>query len=108
MDGKKRDTRTDIPRRIYKTTIERMDKHLDARSRTTRTGIKRQVKGDFNKFLILLIDFFEGMQDAEVFYATKLYKDPSEARGEAILQAVKSKTPVEFPKMVVIMGDDET
>lgn len=106
----KRDTTTDVPIRIYRTTFDRINLHRETmpkpQTRTTR-GRNKFIKADFNKFIELLLDVYEGLQTAEVFYATKLYKDPSEARGEAILQAVKSKTPVEFPKMVVVMGEDD-
>jgi hypothetical protein len=105
----KRDPKEDIPRRIYKTTIERINKHLVKHPRETKKPSTRkgENKGDFNKFLEMLLDNYESIQSAEIFYATTLHRDPSEARGEAIQQSVKLKKPVEWPKMVIVVGSDE-
>lgn len=101
-----RDTSTDIPRRIYKTTIERMDKHLEARPQKTKKS-KKMIKGNFNKFLITLLDLYEEFQSAKVFYANTLYADLEEARGAAISQAAKAKQKIKPPVSVLIVGEDE-
>lgn len=103
----KRNTKEDIPRRIYKDTIARIDKHLETRKRPVKAGMRKYVKGDFNQFLILLIDTYEHLLNAKAYYANTLHEDVSEARGEAILISKKSKEPVMWPKAVIVLGDDE-
>lgn len=103
----KRNPHTDIPRRIYKTTIDRIDKHLETRQRTVKSGIRKSVKGDFNKFLILMLDTYEHLLNAKAYYSNTLHEDISEARGEAILISKKYKSLVKWPKAVIILGDDE-
>lgn len=105
--SKRRNTKEDIPRRIYKETLERINKHLHKRMKPVKNGVRKEVKGDFNQFLILLVDTYEHLLNAKAFYATKLHEDVSEARGEAILISKKSKEPVLWPKQVIILGDDE-
>ena len=104
----KRDVKSDIPRRIYKSTIERINKHLESRTKVTKKE-KKIVKGDFNEFLEMLLDVYEGMGTAPAFYvnAHNMHEDASDARGESIMQAKMSGKPVEWPKMVIIMGEDD-
>jgi len=102
----KRDTKTDVPRRIYHSTLSRIDKHLEANPKPTKTGVKRFVKADFNKFLLQLLDFYELFQVAELSYATKVHTDLAEARGEAIMTSAKSGKPVEWPQIVIRLGVD--
>ena len=104
--GKRNSKEDDIPRRIYKSTIDRIDKHLNYRKRPGVT-VKREIKGDFNKFLILLIDTYEHLLDAKAYYANTLHEDVSEARGEAILLSKKTGTQVKWPKQVLILGEDD-
>lgn len=105
----KRDVRSDIPRRIYKSTIDRINEHLKSRTKITKKD-KRIIKGDFNEFLEMLLDVYEGMGKAQMFYvnAHHMHSEDkvSEARGEAIVHAKTVKKPVEWPKMVIIMGED--
>lgn len=96
-----------MPRRIYKDTIDRIDKHLHKRMRPVKAGVRKEVKGDFNEFLILLVDTYEHLLNAKAYYATTLHEDVSEARGEAILMSKKSKSPVRWPKAVLILEDDQ-
>lgn len=105
--SKRRNTKSDVPRRIYKDTLDRIDKHLNKRMRPVKAGVRKEVKGDFNEFLILLMDTYEELLKAKAHYAVKLYEDVSEARGEAILISKKSKEPVIWPKAVIVLGDDE-
>lgn len=103
----KRLVHTDIPRRIYKTTIDRINEHLKTRTKVTKKD-KRIIKGDFNEFLEMLLDVYEGMGSAKAYYvnAHNMHEDPSDARGEAIMFAKKNAQEVSWPKMVIIMGDD--
>lgn len=103
----KREPATDVPRRIYRSTIERIDKHLADFPKEVKRGKSKSVKGDFNKFLVLLLDTYENLQNAKPFYAIDLYEDISEARGEAIARSVRIEKPVEWPKIVVVMGEDQ-
>lgn len=103
----KRNPNTDIPRRIYKSTIDRIDKHLNVRKRPIKSGVRKEIKGDFNEFLILMLDTYEHLLNAKAYYATQMFEDVSEARGEAILTAKKSKSDVKWPQQVIILGDDE-
>lgn len=103
----KRNPAEDVPRRIYKSTIARIDKHLETRQRPVKAGVRKSVKGDFNKFLILVLDTYEHLLNAKAYYATTLHEDVSEARGEAILISKRSKETVAWPKQVIILGEDE-
>ena len=105
--SKRRNTKSDVPRRIYKDTIDRIDKHLHKRMRPVKAGVRKEVKGDFNEFLILLVDTYEHLLNAKAYYATTLHEDVSEARGEAILMSKKSKSPVRWPQAVIVLGEDE-
>lgn len=103
----KRNTKEDIPRRIYKDTIARIDKHLETRPKKVKSGVRKFVKGDFNEFLILMLDTYEHLLNAKAYYVTSLYEDVSEARGEALMIAKKSKQPIKWPKSVIVLGEDE-
>ena len=105
--SKRRNTKEDIPRRIYKETIARIDKHLHKRMRPIKAGVRKEIKGDFNEFLILLVDTYEHLLNAKAYYATTLHEEVSEARGEAIIMAKKNKTDVKWPKAVLILEDDQ-
>lgn len=95
----------DIPRRIYKSTIDRIDPYLIKDGKTSKNG-KKFVKADFNKFLEMLIDTYEALQMTPKQYALKLYESAEEARGEAIREAARTKKKTEWPKIVVEMGRD--
>jgi len=102
----KRETKSDIPRRIYKTTIERINKHLEAKPRKVKQGSKEFVKGDFNKFLEVLLDTYEGLQDAPRKYINESFDSLEDARGDAIMRSMKSKQEIRWPKIVVEVGED--
>jgi hypothetical protein len=59
-----------------------------------------------NEILSKLLDAAEKLDDSKVMYAPLLYDDVAEARGEAILWAVKHKQVPTLPKVVVIVGED--
>jgi hypothetical protein len=101
----KRDPITDVPRRIYKSTIDRIDRHLDARA--THKGGKKAIKGNFNKFLLDVLNFYEEFQNTPIYYVNNYYLDPSEARGEALMIATKTKQPMKPPMMMVMVGEDD-
>lgn len=104
--SKRRNVKEDIPRRIYKETINRIEKHLQVRKRPGVT-VKKEIKGDFNKFLILMLDTYEHLLNAKAYYATTLHEDVSEARGEAILISKKTNSQVKWPRSVIVLGEDE-
>lgn len=100
----KRDPASDIPRRIYKSTIDRIEKHT--KLERVENGKRKKVKKDFNKFLELLIDTYENLQSAQLFYVNELFDDVESARGSAILKATKAKIPlskIQEPKAVMVM-----
>jgi hypothetical protein len=105
-----RDPKEDIPRRIYKSTIERIDKHLESapveKRRVYKRGDKKLVKADFNAFLVMVLDFYESMLNTPKLYAVNVFDSAEEARGEAIKQSVKTKEPVKWPKVVIEVGED--
>lgn len=113
MSKEERRPETDIPRRIYASTIKRIDKHLEYRPRmlkkSKQMGTKKHVKGDFNKFLELLIDTYEHLLAAPAIYVLNgvIYEDATEARGEAIKISVKTKKPVKWPEVYIHIGEDE-
>lgn len=104
----KREPSTDIPRRIYRSTVERIAKHLADKPNKRRVSRKEKaIRTTFNDFLIELLNVYEELKVAPVYYVNKYYEDPSEARGEAISEAVKSKKPVKFPVMMISVGEDD-
>ncbi len=104
MKPPKRLPETDIPRRIYKSTIDRIDKHLNDRPRKM-IGKRKAIKGDFNKFLESMLNVYEEVQIAKTHYALKLYADIEEARGVAIMEAAKAKKPLSLPVEVLVIGE---
>ncbi len=85
----KRDPKTDIPRRIYASTLDRIDLHIS--SEKVVNGKRKKIKKNFNEFLIKLLDVYEGLENAEVFYTNDLFEDIESARGAAILRATKER-----------------
>lgn len=104
----KRDPNTDVPRRIYLSTIERIDKHLKTQPREFKKSKRKGVKGDFNKFLVTMLDAYEWLQSTKVIYMLDgvVYEDALEARGQAIKKAVKSKKEVVWPDVYAFIGED--
>ncbi len=109
MAGEKRNTEEDVPRRIYKSTIDRINKILDERPKgiTKKDKKPRKVRYDFNRFLIELLNLHDELKTARVFYVNDFYEDAAEARGVAIQRAVRNKQPMVKPTMVVVIGEDE-
>lgn len=107
----KRNPKEDVPRRVYRSTIDRIDKHLDfapvGKKRTYNRGGRKEVKADFNQFLEMLLDFYESMLKTPKLYAPKVFENLEDARGEAIRESVRTKQPVQWPKVVIEVGDDE-
>ncbi len=100
----KRSPQTDVPRRIYRSTIDRIEKHISIEK--TENGKRKKVKKDFNKFLELLIDTYENLQNTPLAYANELFDDVESARGSAVLKATKAKIPlskIAEPKAVMVM-----
>lgn len=106
-----RDPKTDVPRRVYRSTIDRIDAHLQSapvdKKRTFNKGGRKEVKADFNQFLEMILDFYESMLKAPKLYASKTFENLEDARGEAIRESVRTKQPVQWPKVVIEVGDDE-
>lgn len=103
----KRDPSTDVPRRIHASLIARIDKHLESRPRNYKKQMKRKaVKGYFNEFLEFLLDSYEAMESAPRKYVNQSFDSLEEARGDAILRSVKTKEPVKWPDVVVVVGKD--
>lgn len=107
----KRDTSSDVPRRIYASTIKRIDKHLQNRPRVFKKSKRKDIKdikGNFNEFLEVLINTYEELQKAPAIYVYKneIFHDAQEARGKAILDSVKSKKEVKWPDVYVFVGED--
>lgn len=49
----------DIPRRIYKSTIDRIEKHLIKRTAPQKVNRRKIIKGNFNDFLVEVLDWYE-------------------------------------------------
>lgn len=62
-----------------------------------------------NEMLEKLLDITERVGEGHMLYVvgTKAYMDLAEARGEAIMDAVKEKQIPTFPKVAVIIGEDQ-
>lgn len=102
----KRDVKTDIPRRIYKSTVDRIDKHLEGRMRPAKTK-RKMVKMDFNLFLIELLNVYEELKTTPIYYANEVFEDPAEARGAEIVKAAKEKRKPKPAVMVISIGEDD-
>jgi len=108
MAEKKR-TEPDVPRRIWYETVDRINKHLEKTEKKV-VGRKKKLiiqKESFNEFLARAIDAYELTHESELVYANKLYKDLAEARGEAIVDAVRRGVVPEMPSKVVVLGKDK-
>ena len=105
----KRVTVEDVPLRVYKTTIDRINQHIDKTKLKVRNSKNKTVvkKTTFNEFLELCLDAYEMFKDSQVFYVNKLHTDLAEARGEAVVNATRLKTAVTLPVKVCIVGKDE-
>lgn len=108
MNTKKR-AEPDVPRRIWAETMERINAHLDKTAKKIIGKQKKAVisKTTFNEFLVDCLNAYEMVKDSEVFYATDLFTDLAEARGAAIVKAVRAKEAPKAPKKVVIVGEDK-
>jgi hypothetical protein len=103
-------TKPDTPIRVWNTTVERIKAHTEKHVRTEPTAKSKRklktVKPTYNEFLETLLDVYDRFKDSQVYYANELYTDAAEARGQAILKATKTKTPIHLPKKVCVLGDD--
>lgn len=69
--------------------------------------VKSSGKGStINSVLNAILDAAERFNESEVMYATKLYSDLADARGEAIMQAVRAKEVPTMPYIVTVLGAD--
>lgn len=106
-----RDPSDDVPRRIYRSTVERIQKHLDNMPvQYTTKGKPKKMRYNFNAFLIELLDLYEELKTTPIYYVNNYYEDPSEARGEALQEAVRAKIPLEKvkkPMMMIAVGEGE-
>lgn len=103
----KRDTKTDVPRRIYREHIERIKQHIKEKPKLAKTGSREFVKTDFNNFIGHLLDVYETIHNAELFYANEIFEDEAEARGNAILKAKGKKENIKPTRAVMIMANDD-
>ncbi len=104
-------TEEDVPTRVYRSTLDRINAHLTNskhhKEHKTRKGKKTIKKTTINEFIVMCLDAYEMVKEAEVLYANELYKDLAEARGEAVIKATRAKEQVKLPMKVVIVGKDE-
>jgi hypothetical protein len=65
--------------------------------------------GTINELMEKLLDSMESVSDGELIYVVgnQTFKDIAEARGEAIVRAVKDKSIPMWPKVAVVVGSDE-
>lgn len=108
MNPKKEDTEPDQPRRIWASTVARINAHL-AKANKIIGKKKGEVvpKKTFNTFLLDALNAYDLINESEVHYATVLHTDLATARGEAIVKAVKASETPKMPYKVVIVGQDE-
>jgi hypothetical protein len=61
-----------------------------------------------NDLMQKLLDTMESVQDGQLIYLVndRTFDDLAEARGEAIMRAVKSKEIPSWPKVAVVIGED--
>ena len=105
----KRNTEEDVPLRIYRTTIDRINQHID-KTKMQVKGKKKKIivkKTTFNDFLVMCLDAYEMFKHSQVYYVNEVFTDLAEARGEAIVKAAKTKTQVKLPLKMCIVGKDE-
>lgn len=106
----KRTAKPDMPLRVWQSNIERIAQHTEKQSKQVPTAKNpkkmRTHKPTFNEFLEVLLDVYDKFKDSQIYYANELYTDAAEARGQAILKATRTKSPIHLPKKVCVLGDD--
>lgn len=106
----KKEAVPDVPTRLWRENLDRINEHLAKekfKEVKFRKGKKIIKKTSINEFIELMLDVYETYKESKIQYATKLYDDLAEARGEAVMQAAKTKTQVTLPAKVVMIGSDE-
>lgn len=65
-------------------------------------------KPTLNQMMEKLLDSMDTVKSGEIYYlvAGKAFADVSVARGEAIMEAVKSKSIPMWPSVAVVIGED--
>ena len=66
-------------------------------------------KPTLNEITEKMLGAMDALVNGEVFYlvGADVFEDLADARGEAIMQAVKDKRPPVWPKILVGVGDDQ-
>ncbi len=87
-------------------TIDHVRRISDANMTELKKLMDGESKASLNEVLATLLDTYKSLADSPVLYANKLYTDVAEARGEAIMEAVKNATVPKMPMIVAIIGND--
>lgn len=77
--------------------------------RETRERIRQLAhdKEQLDQTLNRLLDAAEKLSESEIVYTTEIFADVADARGAAILKAVRNKDVPEMPYAIVIISKDE-
>ncbi len=84
--------------------VVRINVDLHARLKALTAGMEK--KHTLNDTLELLLTTAEPVIFGEMKYAVRLFDDVADARGEAIVQAIKRKEIPEPPFTVIVLGRD--
>lgn len=62
-----------------------------------------------NQLVEMMLDSLHQIQNSEMIYIVgdKVYREISDARGQAIMDAVKSKEVPSWPEIAIIIGSDD-
>lgn len=86
-----------------------------AKSRIMRVNAKtydlvKELKGErtYSDFITQTVAAFQQLGEAEEFYRVgdRVYTDLAEARGEALMEAVKAGQAPELPEILIAVGQD--
>ncbi len=92
-------------RQIKKDKVVRISDENYAQIRALGENFEK--KPSLNQLLALLLQTASTAIEGNRMYAVKLYTDLADARGEAIMQSVRTKQPPEMPYIVAVLGRDE-
>jgi hypothetical protein len=93
-----------------KDAVLRMSQENHARIKEMISAVEAEtgVRPTLNQIASKMIEALDRVSSGNMLYLVggKVFEDLAEARGEAIMQAVKNKTPPAWPEVLVRIGND--
>lgn len=92
-------------KRIEKDSVIRVNAEIRKRIEKLREDFNGK-KLTMNEMMEKVLDVAEQFQGAKLHYTNELFSDVTEARGDAVIKAVRSKSVLKLPRIVVVVGED--